>query len=225
MQNLIYDPMTSLMLLIGLNVLVSILGFSNSRLFERLIFHIDPIRRKNQWERLLSSSFVHVDINHLFFNMFTLYIFGRIFMWDREIPLFLTVYFTALVGGSLFSFLLQKNRPGYRAAGASGAVSGVVFGAILMHPDMELSLLFLPFFFPAWIFALVYMLWTIFGIRRGRSRIGHDAHLGGALFGMLPVILQHPSMVIEHPLNTFSALLPPLIFLLIYAIKPGWLER
>lgn len=208
-----------LLLLIGLHVAISILGFSRPAIFQRLVFRINALVVHRQWERLITSGFLHVDVPHLFFNMFSLYLFSEVFLASHTVYAFLLIYFSSLIFGNVLSFVLHKHHLFYQAAGASGGVSGLVFSTILLHPQMELAFIFLPFFFPGWVFALGFLLYTFYGLVRGKDRIGHDAHLGGAMAGSLFTLVLFPEQVLRQPWFLGLALGLPLIFL---AVQQGW---
>jgi membrane associated rhomboid family serine protease len=205
--------MPFLLSLIALHVLVSLVGFSQPKFFNRFIFRVGAFWSDKQWERLITSGLLHVDAQHLFFNMFSLYLFGKVFLENHPVSAFLIIYTSSLVSGNLLSLLIHKNHQYYKAAGASGGVSGLVFSTILLHPDMELAFIFIPFFFPGWVFALGFLLYTFYGMMRGKDQIGHDAHLGGALAGSLMTLVFFPVQVMKEPWFLLLALGLPMGFL------------
>ena len=139
--------------IIGANVLLSLKGFSDFSFFEKYKFNIGVIRRCEQI-RMLSSCFLHVDVSHLFFNMFTLYFFAPLVVSYLESVKFLVVYFVSLLVGNLLSLVFHKDEYHYSAVGASGAVSGVIYSGILFRPDMKLYLMFIPIPIPAYVFGI-----------------------------------------------------------------------
>lgn len=213
------------LLLILANIVVSIIGFWNKRFMNNYLFRVGSIRKQNQYYRLLSSGFLHVNGMHLFFNMFTLFIFGAYLEGSRIMPgyMYLLVYFASLLLGNLLALVLNKNRDDYSAVGASGAVSGVLFATIAMNPSARLYLFFaLPL--PAWLYGIGYMLYTIYGIRSRATNIGHEAHLGGALAGILTIVAYHPVLLQSHPWLILGMTLPAVIFLVIAIRYPHWLS-
>jgi membrane associated rhomboid family serine protease len=139
---------------------------------------------------------LHVDWMHLFFNMFTLYSFGE-FVVNRYGSLgFLLIYFGSLLLGNVFALLLHSKNPYYSAVGASGAVSGVLFCTVLLEPMMKILVFFIPM--PAWIFALIYLAYTVYGLKSSLGNIGHSAHLGGAVGGVLCTIMLSPDLLFHH---------------------------
>lgn len=180
------DPVT--ILIIGINVIVSLKGFNDFSFFEKHKFNIGGIRRGEQI-RMIASGFLHVDEMHLFFNMFTLYFFADEVIDYLGSVNFLLVYFGSLVVGNLLSFYFHKNEYHYSAVGASGAVTGVLYSAILLNPDMKLYMFFIPIAIPAYIFGIGYLLYSIYGMKNRVGNIGHDAHFGGAIGGYVITLI------------------------------------
>jgi hypothetical protein len=135
----------------------------------------------------------------------------------------LAIYFGSLVGGGLFSLYMHRNHPDYRAIGASGAVSGLVFAAIALFPNMEISLLLLPVFIPGWAFGLLYVLISIYGIRSQSDNIGHDAHLGGGLVGLIIAVAMFPESITNNYIAILLIVIPAAIFIYLIAARPGFL--
>ena len=131
--------------IMAVNVLVSLKGFSDISFFERYKFGIGAINA-GQKERMVSSGFLHVDMGHLFFNMFTLYFFADVVIKWFGPAEFVGIYFISLVGGSLLALFFHKNEPHYSAVGASGAVTGILYAAILLQPNMQLGQVWLVVF-------------------------------------------------------------------------------
>ncbi|MEO1642083.1 MAG: rhomboid family intramembrane serine protease [Pseudomonadota bacterium] len=184
--------------LIGINILVSAYAFSNSRFMERYTFHVGPILQQKEYVRSFGSGFLHVDGTHLFMNMITLFFFGPFLESKLGTVGFVFVYVGSLLAGSGWALLERRREPNYRAVGASGAVSGILVGACLYIP-FELLLLFGLIPVPAIIFAAGYILLSAALSGRPNSMIGHEAHLGGALGGLLLTMLSDP-----FALSTFS---------------------
>jgi len=175
-------------LIIGINVIVSFKGFNDFSFFEKHKFNIGGIRRGEQI-RMIASGFLHADEMHLFFNMFTLYFFADEVIGYLGSVNFLIVYFGSLLVGNLLSFYFHKNEYHYSAVGASGAVTGVLYSAILLNPDMKLYMMFIPIAIPAYIFGIGYLLYSIYGMKKSVGNIGHDAHFGGAIGGYVITLL------------------------------------
>lgn len=197
-------------LLILATCFTTYLGFSNSAVFQRYQFHVGAIRHDKQYRRLLSSAFLHADWTHLLFNMITLYFFSPYIVAVYGIFLFLLLYFGSVLAGNLFSLFLYQNRPSYAAIGASGGVSGVIFAAIAVDPTSSILLFFIPIHIPAWLFATAYFAYSVYMMLNPRpwDNLGHAAHLGGAMFGMLLVLLLTPMLFAANAVFIGIMLLP-----------------
>lgn len=182
------------LVIIAANVLISLKGFNDYGFFERYKFNIAGIRRGERI-RLISSGFLHVDFTHLLFNMLTLYFFAPVVVASVGVFSFVLIYLASLLVGNLLSFYFHKDEYHYSAVGASGAVTGVLYSAILFYPDMGLYLFFIPIAIPAWIFGLLYLLYSIYGMKNRVGNIGHDAHFGGAIAGYLLTLLLAPYLL------------------------------
>ncbi len=183
-----------MILIIAANVIFSFKGFKDFSFFERYKFNIGGIRRGEQ-VRVLTSGFLHADEMHLFFNMLTLYFFApKVISYAGSIH-FLIIYFGSLVLGSLFSMYFHKDEYHYSAVGASGAVSGIIYAAILFEPTSSMGLLIIPIPIPAYIFGVGYLLYSIFGMKNRVGNIGHDAHFGGAVGGYIITLILAPWII------------------------------
>jgi len=196
--------------IIAANIIVSLKGFSDFSFFEKYKFSIGGIRRGEQ-VRMLSSAFLHVDQMHLFFNMFTLYFFADQVIGYLGTTGFLAVYFGSLIVGSLLSLYFHKEEYHYSAVGASGAVTGVLYSAILLNPDMKLIMFFIPIPIPAYVFGIGYLLYSIYGMKNKVGNIGHDAHFGGAIGGYVITLILASWLFKEHALMVALLAVPIII--------------
>ena len=177
-------------------VLISLNALNNYSNFEKFKLNVGKVN-SGEYYRLLSSGFLHGDIQHLFFNCFTLFIFGdTVILRLGEINFFL-LYFSCLVFSGWLSVYFNKNNSYYSAVGASGAVIGVVYSSILLYPGMKLAFLFFPIPMPAYLFAIGYLLYSLYGVKKLNDGIGHEAHIGGALSGLLITCLFKPNVVMD----------------------------
>ncbi len=183
-------------LLIGITVVVSLLAFSNEDIQRKLIFNPFVIDKRKEYFRFITSGFIHADWMHLAFNMYALYLFGRVveqsfiqIFQNLGAILFVVLYFSALIMSATFSFYKHKENPGYNALGASGAVSAILFASIILFPGQRLMIFPIPFFIPSYIVGPLYLLYSYYMGRRGLDNVGHDAHFFGALWGALFVLL------------------------------------
>ncbi|AEM72187.1 Peptidase S54, rhomboid domain protein [Allomuricauda ruestringensis DSM 13258] len=192
------------------NVLVSLRGFNNMVFFDRYKFNISAIQA-GQRERMVTSGFLHVDISHLFLNMFTLYFFAPVVIgWFGSIK-FLIIYLVSLLAGSLLALFFHKDEPFYSAVGASGAVMGILYAAILLNPDMQLGIMFIPIPLPAYVLGIAYLLYSIWGMKSRMGNIGHTAHFGGAIGGYATTLLFKPELFVTDTLIVVLLAIPIII--------------
>ena len=185
------------LIIIALNALCSFKGFKDRSFFESYKFNIGGIKRGEQL-RILVSGFLHVDLQHLFFNMVTLYFFADHVIHSVGPFYFFLIYFGSLIFGNLLSYYFHKNELYYSAVGASGAVTGILYAAILLYPGMNLYLYFIPIPIPSYVVGVGYMLYSIYGMKSRVGNIGHDAHFGGAIGGYVLTLLIEPQVLETH---------------------------
>src|SRR5690606_22537587 len=180
--------------LIAINIAVSMWAFSalkKNRDMRQFVFSPFEFARGRNRMGILLSHFSHADLWHLFFNMLTLYIFGPVVEAALG-PHILTLYAAAGIAATLLIFILRRNNPDYRVLGASGSITGILFAAIVVLPDMSIFLLILPIPIPAPIFAALYIAYSTFLLDREVGNVSHEAHIGGALTGFLLAGLLFP---------------------------------
>ena len=202
-----YDLHIATIAIIAVNVLVSLKGFNDGSFFERYKFSIGAIKA-GQKERMLTSGFLHVDISHLFMNMFTLFFFADVVINWFGPTIFVGIYFISLIAGSLLALFFHKDEPYYSAVGASGAVTGILYAAILLQPDMRLALMFIPIPLPAYILGIGYLLYSIYGMKKRLGNIGHTAHFGGAIGGYVTTLLFKPDLLVTDTLMVVLLAIP-----------------
>ena len=195
------------------NVLFSLKGFNDIVFFRKFEFHIGSIRAGDQI-RMITSGFLHADMGHLFFNMFTLFMFASVVIDYFGSASFFLIYMGSLVFGSLLTLLIHKNDYSYRAIGASGAVTGILYSAILIKPSMSLFLFFIPIPIPAYLFGICYLLYSIYGMKTKRDNIGHTAHFGGAIGGYLITLIKEPAMFVNNTSMVVLLAIPIVILFL-----------
>jgi len=178
----------------------SLLGFNSRSIMDAWIFNPYQILQRHQYHRLITSGFLHANFMHFGFNALTLYFFGPDIERKYGAPLLLTVFFAAVIGGNLLSLLLHRNQRNYRALGASGGVCGVIFASIFLFKGGVIYLMVLPVPIPMPVYAVLFLLISVYGVRSARDNIGHDAHLGGAIVGLLATTCFHPNIIQEQPL-------------------------
>jgi len=209
-----------ILLLIVVNILVSYKGFTNSHFFVRYSFVVDRILVDKDYKRLVTSGFLHVSWGHLLFNMLSLYSFSSMVAYSLGTWSFLLIYFASLVGGDLFSLLVHRHHGDYSSVGASGAVCGVLFASVALFPGMSISMFPLPISIPAWVYATLYVLISIYAIRSQKNNIGHDAHLGGGVVGMLIALILQPSAFLANLPTILLILVPCVVFIFLIIRRP-----
>lgn len=189
-------------LIIAVTCIISFISFSNQSLLGNLLFYPYRIWRNKEWYRLISNGFVHADITHLLFNMFTLFSFGpyieasfeNIFEIKGRM-LYVAMYFSAIATADLLNLFKEKNNPEYRSLGASGGVSAVIFSFILLNPFGKLYLFFIPIGIPAFVFGPLYLAYCVYAAKRGGDNIGHIAHFTGSVWGFVFPIVFEPRLL------------------------------
>lgn len=174
------------------------LGFKSYAFEEKCIFRPESILGHKEYHRLLTSGFLHADWRHLLWNMFSLFLFGPTIELIIGVPKFLLIYLGSILGGNLLSLLIHRHHD-YRAYGASGGVCGIIFASIFLFPGGSMHVFPLPVAIPSWLYAILFMLGSFYGMKEKRDNIGHDAHLGGAIIGLLLTATLYPQIVRYHP--------------------------
>jgi membrane associated rhomboid family serine protease len=189
--------------IIVITAIVSFLGFNNEELFNRCRFNAYDVKHANQWYRFFSYGLFHAGWIHLLINMAVLYSFGslvekafRYYFHSKYILYYLLLYIGALLLSVIPAYGKYKNDVFYNAVGASGAVSAVVFASILLSPLQKIYLFFIPVGIPGYIFGLLYIIYEVYMSKRGHDNIGHDAHLWGAIFGLVFTIALNPAIAV-----------------------------
>jgi membrane associated rhomboid family serine protease len=179
-------------ILIAINLVISIIAFSafrNQNRPERFLFIPALVATGTNYGGMVLSHFSHADIGHLFFNMMTMFFFAPVIEQGLGSLDLLTIYVLSGLSATLFTYYFHKSNPGYRALGASGSISGIIFASIVINPDMSIFFIILPVPIPAPIFAIGYIALSTYLMRKQVGNIGHEAHIGGALSGFLLAVL------------------------------------
>ena len=211
------------LLLIIVNGITSYKGFKDQRFFDKYSFEVDKVLINKDYKRMITSGFIHVSWMHLIFNMLSLYFFSNALEIHLGLLKFLLIYFGSLLGGNLFSLVIHKNHGSYSSVGASGAVSGIIFSTIALFPGFGIGFFGIPFSIPAWLYGIAFILFSIYGIRSKKDNIGHEAHLGGALAGLLIAILMEPSSLRHNYVTILLIVLPSIVFIYFILKKPEFL--
>jgi membrane associated rhomboid family serine protease len=181
------------LVIFALTIVISFIGLKSPALIDKMVLRPYRLVREREYDRLITSGFVHADFAHLIFNMLTFYFFA--FGLEREIGTvaFLALYFIGLVFSNTGSFIKHRNNPEYATLGASGAILAVLFASIVYRPEQKLFVFPIPVPIPAPLFAVGYLAYSYYAARNSKGRINHDAHIGGALTGLAFVALTDPN--------------------------------
>jgi membrane associated rhomboid family serine protease len=192
-------------LIVVLTSLISFLAFEDAGLETKYLFRPEAVLAEKEYYRLFTSGFLHGGWGHLLVNMYTLYSFGGVVeMYYGHVD-YLLIYFGSIVGGNLLSLFLHRWHD-YAALGASGGVCGVIFAYVLHHPASHMTAFPLPYTVPAWLFAIVFLVASFYALKYVNDNIGHDAHMGGAMLGLLIAALTHPEVARRHWLALLAML-------------------
>ena len=197
------------------------LGFRDPSLADKFIFRPDRILARKEYYRLVTAGFLHGDWAHLIFNMLSLYWIGAGIELAVGRGNYLLIYFGGIVGGYLLSLWIHR-RHDYQALGASGGVCGIIFASVFLFPGASFFIFPLPIAIPGWLFAILFPVVSFYFLRRQRGNIAHDAHLGGAICGLLITAALFPAIIHQSPI-LFAAILIICVGLLGYlAVHPLW---
>lgn len=205
-------------IIIALTVGVSLYGFSDKRFFARYKFSTYAIEDMRQIDRLLTSGFLHVDTMHLLFNIFALYFFSDVVIGATNVFKYVVIYFAAILMGNLVSLWIYRRDMTYTAVGASGGVAGIIFASIAIYPSMTLMIFPLPIPLPGWVFGIGYLLYSVYGMSKNLGNIGHTAHLGGAVMGLMLAIAFDPQILFINGYY-IALMLVPILGLAYYIYK------
>ena len=201
------------LIIVAITVLASMFAFSNRTKLQEWMMNPYAVIQHKDYKRLFTHGLIHGDYMHLFFNMFVLYQFGthveKVFTneskfnvvfgmsnwWGESmgISLFLMLYIGAILAATIPSIVKHKDNPGYNSLGASGAVSAILIVFILIQPTAQLAFFFfIPM--PAWVAGILFFVFEAYMNRKGGTGIAHDAHIYGAIYGLLFMTIVQPSV-------------------------------
>ena len=200
-------------IIVIITVLASLAAFNNADLKYRMMMHPFGVSHNKEYQRIFTHGFIHADYMHLFFNMFVLYGFGEnieqtfrneavfnmhfptLEFWGagNGLGFFIVLYLGGIIFATLPSLRKHKDNPNYYSLGASGAVSSVLIAFILMFPLAPLNFIFLPGIdIPAWLMGILFFVYESYMNKKGRTGIAHDAHIYGAIWGLLLMLVIKP---------------------------------
>lgn len=190
-------PISITLIIIIATVIVSIQGFNNKDFLYRMSFSPYEVKHSGKQYKFLTHMFIHADWMHLSFNLISFYIFGELFekilisqygLLKGELH-FIIIYFLGGLFATLWPMIRNHENPRYTSLGASGAVSSLIFATIMWMPNMQMGLIILPIMIPAFIFGPLYLAFEFWSLKRGKTNIAHDAHIGGAIFGVVYILI------------------------------------
>lgn len=193
-------------IILTITVIASLIGFNNPHFLDRFLFWPYKVREEKQYYRFVTNVFLHGDMQHLIFNSFTFFIFGPYL--ERKLMtiyhdvimtqvVFWTLIFGSMITSSIFSYYRHRFNYSYRSLGLSGVACAVLFAMFTLEPTMEIRNLFLPIPFKAWMYGLLYLGFEIYSSRNPRTNIAHDAHISGAVFGIVFILITNIEKVIQ----------------------------
>ena len=193
--------MSITLILIIVTVGISIYAWNNPILMDRWVLNPYKVTKRNEYYRFITSGFIHADYGHLLFNMLSLWfigegierLFGMLFGANGA-AYYLFLYIVGIIISDIPTFLKHRNNSNYNSLGASGGVSAVLFAAILYAPLLQICLYFF-ICMPGFVFGLLFLGYSFFESRRGGGYVNHDAHMYGAIFGMLFMAVVYPGAV------------------------------
>jgi membrane associated rhomboid family serine protease len=186
---------TAHLIILVSTVIVSMNAMNDLSLKDRMMYVPYLCKKDHQYYRIFTHLFIHADVPHLMFNMMSFYFLGK----DLEEDLigrfgfingevyFVLLYFLGGLFATLIPYMRHQDNPSYRSLGASGAVSAVIYAFVVWNPFVWLNVMFIPM--QAWVFGLVYLAYEFYADKKGNSAIAHDAHIGGAIFGVLYILI------------------------------------
>jgi membrane associated rhomboid family serine protease len=187
-------------ILIAITALISYYAWQNPHKLMRWMLNPYEVQRRNQYDRFITSGFIHNDLAHLLFNMLTLYFFGgvveayftQIFGGTEGIVLYVLLYLVAIVAADIPTFFKHRNQPYYNSLGASGGVSAIVFSGIVFQPTQGICLYFV-LCLPGFVLGGLYLAYSMYKSRQpDAANINHSAHFYGAVFGFAATIVLIP---------------------------------
>jgi membrane associated rhomboid family serine protease len=191
-------------ILLGTMAIMSFTGFNNRDFMEKYLFSPYLVKHEKEYYRFVTHAFLHGDMGHLLFNGITVFFFGTAFeskMCEFYGPLIGEIVFWGFIVASMFasgsiSYFRHKDNPNYRSLGLSGVASAILFAMIMLAPGMKIGFMFIPIPIKAWIFGPIYLAFEIYSDRNRKTNIAHDAHISGAVFGVVFILITNIEQVI-----------------------------
>lgn len=203
----------TVLLLIIFNILVALKAFSDGLFYRKCMLHTDGVLISRQYPRLISAGFVHQSWTHLFFHMFVLLGFTLTLKSHLQLHSLLLAYVGGLLGGNLLALYTHRHDACFQSSGASGAISGLIMGILMLFPNESIQLFFFPIYFPTWVFGLSALIYSLYALRANNGRIMYEEHFGGGIAGGALMLLLHPAILQNYPFMALGFIAASLIFL------------
>lgn len=198
--------MTITYILIGITAAISLSAlYVDQRILNTGMLIPHRVIRNQSWYELLTAGFLHANFGHLAVNMFVLFFFGLVLEQTLGGAQFTSLYVSGLLISSIPSMINHRRDPQYATLGASGGVESVLFGFIFLYPTESIYFIFVPIPIPAWIFGLGFLAYSVYESKKGRGNINHEAHIAGAVWGVLYLLFFIPNSV-DHILTILGLL-------------------
>ncbi|HQB19891.1 MAG TPA: rhomboid family intramembrane serine protease [Bacteroidales bacterium] len=201
------------LIVLSITVLISIIAFNRKDVFYALSFNAYAVAHRRQWYRVLSYGFIHANWVHLLINMFVLWMFGGLLektyvylFATKGYFMYLLLYLSSIVVATMGDLKQYKDDYNYHAVGASGATSAVIFAGILLYPMQKIYIFFIPIGIPAFIFGILFLIYSAYMSRRNIDNIGHNAHFYGAVYGFFFTLMFDYKLIVHFFLNIVDAL-------------------
>ena len=217
-----HAPATIIVLVI--TALASLYAFRRPDIKEQWMFNPRAILVHKEFYRMFTSGLIHADWMHFAFNAYSFLSFGQLIEFIYGSRTLLLIYVSSILGGSLLSLLIHRHHE-YRALGASGGVCGIIFASIFLLPGGSITAILLPIPIPAYLYAVIFLVVSFIGHRHGIGNVGHDAHLGGAVVGLLVATAMYPELIFAEPWMFAAVLLLALVILGMLLLDPLHLLR
>lgn len=183
-----------------ITIATSFFAWNRPDIYQKWILNPYQIKLKGEYWRFITSGFVHLNYMHLFFNMFALFFFGQhvaYYFGPRGDLLMVVLYLLGIVVSDIPTYLKYRNMPNYNSLGASGGVAAVVFSSIMFDPLNPIYIMFIPIGIPGFVLGALYLVYSYYQGKKMADNINHDAHLFGAIFGLVFTVMLRPGVVVS----------------------------
>ncbi|RKD90464.1 rhomboid family intramembrane serine protease [Mangrovibacterium diazotrophicum] len=177
---------------------LTIYGFNNSDFYEKYSFNVGAIKNEKEYYRIITSAFIHVDYTHLVFNMVSLYTFAEFVEIEYTSKVIFLSFLLSVIGGGVYSLINNWKNDNYSAVGASGGVCGIIYSSIFLMETGSVYIMFIPIPIPDYVYAALFIWGSYYLMKKGTDNIGHDAHIGGAITGIIYAISVIPWVFLQE---------------------------